>query len=233
MLIHVDDLTEAVSAEATLQQSAALAQLGALSASVAHELRNPLAGMSAAIQVLIPSFAEQDRRRVILGKVHDQVRRLDGLVSELLNFAKPGHARMVEVPLAAVVDGVLDLVRAEAPNIEFARVGSGVASADANMVHQIVLNLVQNAVHQLPAGGKIRCNVSDHCIDVHDSGAGVPPDTRADIFKPFFTTHTRGTGLGLAICTRNARAMGGDLRLGVQSDLGGACFVLEFARQPT
>lgn len=226
MLIHIEDFSDAVAAEARLQQSAALAHLGALSASVAHELRNPLAGMSAAIQVLIPSFSEQDRRREILGKVHDQVRRLDGLVTDLLGFARPGQARIGTVMLGSSVEGVLELVRSEAQNISFIQAGEGVAKGDPNLVHQILLNLIQNAIHQLPDGGTIRVDIDGPCICVHDSGAGVPDSVAQEIFKPFFTTRTRGTGLGLAICARNAKAMGAVLSLGQRSDLGGAQFCL-------
>ncbi|NCG19147.1 MAG: PAS domain-containing protein [Rhodobacterales bacterium] len=226
MLIHIEDLSDTVEAEARMQQSAALAHMGALSASVAHELRNPLAGMSAAIQVLIPTFGENDRRREILGKVHDQVRRLDGLVTDLLGFARPGHARMSTVNIGDIAEGVLELVLPEAGAISFARSGEGVAQGDPNLVHQILLNLIQNAIHQLPDGGQIRVDIDGPLICVHDSGVGVLDSVRGELFKPFFTTRTRGTGLGLAICARNAKAMGAVLSLGTRSDLGGAQFCL-------
>lgn len=227
VLLHVEDLSDAVGLEARMQQSEALARLGSLSAAVAHELRNPLAGMSAAIQVLLPSFDDSDRRKVILGKFQDQVRRLDVLVSDLLSFARPGQAQLRSVDLASIAEGVAELVRHDASNSAVEVVGAGRAHADPNLVHQILLNLVQNAVYATEGQGRVRLEVSDAQVAVEDDGPGVPSALADEIFKPFFTTRTRGTGLGLAICVRSATAMDATLRLEPRGALGGARFALQ------
>ncbi len=233
VLLHVEELTEAVETEARMQRSEALAQLGALSAAVAHELRNPLAGISGAIQVISRSLDEQDRRRAVMVKVEEQIRRLNTLVTELLAFARPGMARMVDVDLRSVVSAVLELLRAEHPDVELVSLGSGLGRGDPNMVHQIVLNLAQNAIQAMDGEGQVLIRIDGSSLVVADSGPGVPPELRPDVFKPFFTTRTRGTGLGLAVCRRAADAMSASIDLLDQGPLPGAAFQLTLqARDP-
>ena len=233
VLLHIEDLSEALKLEARMQQSEALARLGSLSASVAHELRNPLAGMSAAIQVLTPSFDDSDRRKAILGKIDEQVGRLNGLVTDLLSFARPGRAQLRTLCLNEIADSVVDLVRPDAPEVEIVLEGKGRALADGNLVHQVLLNLVQNAVNIQEGRGRVQVTVAEARIEVEDAGPGVPDDLRDQIFQPFFTTRTRGTGLGLAICQRAARSMDASLVLADGGELGGARFVLVLQPPPT
>lgn len=226
VLLYLEDHSEARDLEARMQQTEALARLGSLSASVAHELRNPLAGMSAAIQVLQPSFDPSDRRGAVLGKIDEQVRRLNGLVTDLLAFARPGHAQLRDVDLAAVAESVVDLVQPDSGGVSVQVVGEGSAHADANLVHAILLNLVQNALNALDGSGRIRVRVDGSAVEVEDDGTGIPDDLHDRIFQPFFTTRTRGTGLGLAICQRSANLMGASLTLEDAGELGGARFRL-------
>lgn len=226
VLLHLEELTEAIRAESRLRKSESLAQLGALSAAVAHELRNPLAGISGAIQVLARSMDNDDRRKPIMGKVEQQVRRLDALVTELLNFARPAEARIVVVALEEVVRQVVDLVHRDHPTVVLSAVGRGSAMADPNLVQQVVLNLVLNAVQAIDGVGEVCVVVEPGRVLVNDSGPGIPAENVEKIFEPFFTTRTRGTGLGLAICRKAASAMGGRLSLGT-GPLRGATFVLE------
>lgn len=226
VLLYLEDHSESRELEARMQQTEALARLGSLSASVAHELRNPLAGMSAAIQVLQPSFDESDRRGAILGKIDEQVRRLNGLVTDLLAFARPGHAQLRDIDLQVVAESVVELVDPDAGDVMIELRGQGKAHADANLVHAIVLNLVQNAMNALEGSGRVRVRVDGAVVEVEDDGMGVPDDLRDRIFQPFFTTRTRGTGLGLAICQRSANLMGASLTLEESGELGGARFRL-------
>ena len=227
VLVHLEELTETVQTEARMQRSEALAQLGALSAAVAHELRNPLAGISGAVQVIGRSLAQDDRRRPIMMKVEEQIQRLNVMVSELLAFSRPGTAKIAEVDLLETARGVVSLIQAEHPGVRFEVVGQGTGRADKNYVYQIVLNLVQNAVQAQGEQGLVQVRVDPGRVMVMDAGPGVPDDLREEIFRPFFTTRTRGTGLGLAICQRVAQSMHATLRLSDQRPLGGAAFVLE------
>lgn len=226
LLIHLEDLTETVEAESRLQRSEALAQLGSLSASVAHELRNPLAGMSAALQLISGSFEGDDRRQKALTGVQHQIRRLDLLVADLLAFARPGAARMERLDLAETTASALLLVQANHADVTMELEGRGTAYADADRVQQVVINLVENAAQAAGPGGRVRIDIERGCVRVSDDGPGVPRDQRALIFAPFYTTRSRGTGLGLAISQRAARTMNGDLVLLDEGALGGATFEL-------
>jgi two-component system sensor histidine kinase HydH len=226
VLLHLEEMTEAIRVESRLRRSESLAQLGALSAAVAHELRNPLAGISGAIQVLARSLPAEDRRKPIMEKVEQQVRRLDALVTELLDFARPTEARIGPLALDEVARQVVDLVQRDHPGVALSATGAGDAAGDPNLVQQVVLNLVLNAVQALDGVGEVRVLVEPGRVLVNDSGPGIPDENVEKIFEPFFTTRTRGTGLGLAICRKAAAAMGGRLTLAT-GPLPGAAFLLE------
>lgn len=226
VLLHVEDLTDTIRTEGLLLRNESLAQLGALSAAVAHELRNPLAGISGAIQVIARSLAADDRRKVIMEKVEQQVFRLDALVTDLLDFARPTAVRLGPVELADVARSVVELVQRDHPGVRLGVTGGATVVADSNLVHQVLLNLVLNAAQAMEGDGEIRVIVDPGCVRVSDSGPGIPSENAEKIFQPFFTTRTRGTGLGLAICRKAAHAMGGRLEL-VSGPLKGACFGLE------
>jgi signal transduction histidine kinase len=233
VLLQIEDLTEAVSVEARLRRTEALAQLGSLSAAVAHELRNPLAGISGAIQVISRSIPSTAPYAPIMVKVEAEIRRLDGLVSDLLAFARPTSPELQVVDLGAAARRALDLARGDHAEPVFSVQGSGRAYADADLVHQILLNLLQNAIQAIGGRdhqGRVELTVADGSITVSDDGPGVAPDVAGHVFEPFFTTKTRGTGLGLAICQRFAEAMGGEITLRPRGPLGGATFELRLRR---
>lgn len=232
-LIHVEELTQAVEIEARLRQSEALANLGAMSAAVAHELRNPLAGISGAIQVIARSFPEDDRRRPVMEKVDDQIRRLNALVTDLLAFARPDPARMTFVRLEEIAAIAADLVSKERPGVVCEVIGAGEAWADPNLVQHVLINLLQNAGQALESRSEARIQVvvKPGSVLVNDDGPGIEPAIREQIFEPFYTTRTRGTGLGLAISRKAASAMGAELVLST-GDLPGAAFLLRFRRVP-
>jgi signal transduction histidine kinase len=218
LLLHIEELTDVVAAEARLQQAESLARVGTLAANIAHEIRNPLAGISAALQVITTSFPQEDRRRPIIGKIQEQVLRMDRLVNDLLHYSRPatprlGPVRLDEAAREAVVQAHVEatLDTAEAPY----------ALADGHHVIQILVNLLQNA-RDAAAGAPIAVRVGPGAaVEVRDGGPGVPPALRDSLFEPFVTTKTRGTGLGLAISRKLARAMGGELLL-IECEAGAA-----------
>jgi signal transduction histidine kinase len=233
LLVQVEELTEVVELEGRMRRSEALAQLGALSAAVAHELRNPLAGISGALQVILRTVPKDAPYAPVMVKVEREIHRLDALVTDLLAFARPGAVRLREVNLREPVGVAVDWTREDHPEVLVEVLGEGTAQADADMVQQIVMNLLQNAVQAMaghPNGGppRIVVTLGPARIEVSDAGPGIPAELGERIFEPFTTTKTRGTGLGLAICTRSAAAMGATLSLG-RGPLPGACFVLDFA----
>ena len=234
VLVHVEELTDAVQAEARAQQAESLARIGSLAATLAHEIRNPLTAISATLQVIGGTLDESDRRRAILGKVQEQVFRLDRLVSDLLGYAKPAVARMDVVPLESLC---AEAISSAAVPAELSVLSSVSVWADAQLVTQILVNLLQNARDAVGAQGQVIMVVGPGPqVEVIDSGAGVPASQRARIFDAFVTTKIRGTGLGLAICRKFATAMGAVLSLeddDPSRPLRGACFRLSLQGSPS
>jgi two-component system sensor histidine kinase PilS (NtrC family) len=223
-LLHVEDLTEAVDTEARFRRTETLLRLGEMSEAVAHELRNPLAGVSGALQIITRGLPATDPRRVVMEKVDQQLMRMNSLVADLLAFARPGMPHPVTVDLAMVAAEAIAAAGADHPGPTWLVAGAGSAWADPAHVREILVQIVGNAAQAAPKG-QVRVAVSDARVVVTDDGPGVPAAIRSRIFEPFFTTRTRGTGLGLPIALQMAQAMGGGLEL-APPDGGGATFVL-------
>lgn len=216
LLIHIEELTDVVRAEQRVHQAEALARVGGLAAHMAHEIRNPLAAISATLQVITASMAEDDRRKGILGKVQDQVHRLDRLVSDLLGYARPVSIRLESVLLPALAREAISASGVPAALIVEAEER---AQADAQQLQQVLVNLLQNARDalqgaQLGVEGRLRLRVAPGALlRVEDDGPGVAAEVLDRLFEPFVTTKTRGTGLGLAISKKIVAGMGGALSL--------------------
>lgn len=222
VFLHVEDLTDAIESEARIQRQERLTHLGTMAASVAHEIRNPLAGISSTIQVISNTLGEADRRREPLDKVRQQVMRLGDLVGDLLSFARPIQVDLKVADLAATARQAALQVAAD--NHPLATVtGSGKALVDQTLLSQALLNLIQNAWQ---AGAKdVVVEIADGSVAVVDNGPGMSPETAARVFDAFFTTKTRGTGLGLPVARKVVEAMGGTIVI-CESSLGGAGFLI-------
>ncbi len=219
VLLHVEDLTDTLASEGRATRAEQLAKLGTMAATVAHEIRNPLAGVSAAVQVVASTLAPDDARRAALLKVQEQVQRLGNLVGDLLSLSKPVAMNPRELDPAALARAIAE---SEQGTVEVR--GAGLVLADASLLTQVIFNLTQNAWQ---AGARtVRVDVEGTALRVLDDGPGVPPELRERIFEPFFTTKTRGTGLGLPTARKIVDAMGGTLRV-CDSPLGGACFEVQ------
>jgi len=233
VLLHVDDHTQAVRNESLLRRQESLAQLGALSATIAHELRNPLAGISGALQVIGESMSGDATYGPIITKVVEQIGSLDRLVSDLLAFARPRDARVNPAcDVGLIVRDTVSVAAIEEPTCTIDIEGDGVCAADPDMVRQILSNLVMNALQATGPQGRVRVHVSNACILVEDDGPGLPEEIRAKLFRPFHTTKVRGTGLGLAVSHRLAGLMGAQLSHVPGPTLSGAAFELRFALAP-
>jgi PAS domain S-box-containing protein len=213
------DVTQRKAAEAQLMNQAALAQLGQLAAVVAHEVRNPIAGVRGTLQVLRmrASIDEPDRR--IMDAMIERMDMLNDKVEDLLRFSRPRSPSLVPVDLKAMLGDVTHSARASAGNAAPHISVSGdaaVALADAEMLRAVLLNLLLNAVHASP-GTPIEITVFGQSelvrVEIADRGPGIPPDEIERVFEAFHTTKKSGTGLGLAIVKRYIELQNGRVQL--------------------
>lgn len=216
----VRDVTRLKKLQQDLINSRSLAAVGELAATVAHEIKNPLAGISGAIQVLRDAIPSESGRREVVTEILEQIRRLDSTVRDLLMFARPATPARQEVDLGETLPRAWGLLsqQADAAGVKLRLEGAaGVrVPADPHLLHQVWTNLFQNAVEAMPKGGEIRIRVADGPVvrvEVADQGGGIEPAHAARLFKPFFSTKTRGTGLGLAITRKIIEAHGGTIRI--------------------
>lgn len=213
-----------------LHEQAALARLGEMAAVVAHEVKNPLAGVRGAIQVIGGRLPPGGRDAAAIHEIIARIDALDELMKDLLLFARPPQARPAPVDVVALAQET-SMLLSEDPTARDVRVevdGSAPAvMADAKLLSIVLLNLLLNAVHAMQQQGTIHISVSadDHTcrIAVADMGPGIPPDVRERIFTPFFTTKSRGTGLGLSTAKRLIEAHHG--RIYVECPPGGGTIV--------
>jgi hypothetical protein len=208
--------------EAQLIRAEHLAEIGQLAASLAHEIKNPLAGISGAIQILADSMPASDPHRDVIHEILRQIDRLDSTIKDLLLYARPARPSIREIKVDSLVHRVLTVLREEPAlrkvRVQFAsRNGEGVLVADEGQVEQLLINLILNAAHASDEGGIIQVDARRHGdftrLTVKDAGHGMKPEVLAKALEPFFTTKARGTGLGLAICRRIVDAHGGTIRL--------------------
>jgi len=212
------DITARKAAEAQLREQAALAHLGQLAAVVAHEVRNPLAGLRASLQVLDRRSADAGTREII----GVMIQRIDGLndkVEDLLLYARPKPPRLQAVDVRVLLHEVaLTAQVATGHTGPLIEVGgdNARAYADPEMLRAALINVTMNAC-QATGEGQVDIHVtaeSGNCrIAVRDRGPGIPTEVRDRVFEPFFTTRASGTGLGLAIVKRLLELQGGGIVL--------------------
>jgi two-component system sensor histidine kinase PilS (NtrC family) len=239
-VVIFQDVSEVVQMERELRRSERLAAVGELSASIAHEIRNPLAAISGSIEIMQRRLAaeEGDGAR-LMEIVVREVERLDLLITDFLRFARPGPSKIEAIPLRPVVGEVLQMLDSIRPPwlaIEVDIEEGLVLAADAAQVRQVLWNLILNASQAMSESGSIRLEARSLPgrmsqdgiragrsepqggrwaeIIVMDQGTGIPADVADQIFDPFFTTRREGSGLGLATVHRIVEEHGGTIRLG-------------------
>jgi PAS domain S-box-containing protein len=210
-----------------------LTALGEMSATVAHEIRNPLGGIAGFAEVLIRKLEKDDPRRQLATRIIEGIDRLNGVVSNLLNYTRPTQLTTRPVNFVEVIEDCLGFfeidagARAEEIEIQRDYVSEEIiCHVDPEQIQQIVLNLLHNAVQAIPGPGWIRMSVSTVddgelieeriappylVFSVDDSGIGMNEETRSKLFRPFFTTKEDGNGLGLATAKKIIEAHGGTM----------------------
>jgi PAS domain S-box-containing protein len=234
------DVTEIKELEMRLREQERLAALGQLAAAVAHEVKNPLAGIRGACDILARGYDESDRRYELGREVLRQVDRLVQTVRNLLVFARPRAKKPVPTDIHLVLERVLGLIGEDpqSRNVDVVRrydEDLPLLEVDPQQAEEVFFNLFVNAYQAMEYEGTITVTTerdgTTARIRVLDTGHGIPADKAHKVFEPFFTTRAKGTGLGLAIVKNIVRAHGGEVTAGSPPD-GGTEFTITFSTSP-
>ncbi|MEJ2239583.1 MAG: ATP-binding protein, partial [Gemmatimonadales bacterium] len=220
--------------EQEMRRAAQLATVGELASGIAHEIKNPMAGISSGLDLLEKDLGEDHRADDLMRQMKAQLRRMESAVGDLLRFARPKEPQLLRVDPADVVDRALGLVRSQAEaatvSIDYSRQAVRAAiMVDPEQLTQAIVNLALNAIQAMEDGGRLAVAIDNQKgnvrIDITDTGTGIEEGRIEEIFRPYVTTKHRGTGLGLAITRAIVERNGG--RIEVDSEPGvGSCFTL-------
>ncbi len=219
-----------------------LASIGEMAAGIAHEIKNPLAGIAGVIQVLKKDHAIDDQKRAVLEEVLSQVERMDKAVRNLLSFARPTEPKMTLVDVNELIGKLLNFLEPQFTKnaiMTERKPATGLPwlTLDPGLIQQAFINIALNAIQAMPDGGSFTVETkaikpgADGPGSVEiiftDTGKGISEDNLRRIFSPFFTTRQQGTGLGLSITQRIIEQHGGDLNV-TSTPGSGASFIITF-----
>jgi two-component system sensor histidine kinase PilS (NtrC family) len=231
------DLSSIKQMEQRMRQADRLATVGRLSANMAHEIRNPLASISGAVEALAKELPPDEARNRLVEIVLKESGRLNHIVADFLEYARPAPLAPLDVDLAQILDEVLLLIehRSLPPNLKIMREYADTlpVRVDPQQMRQAIWNLCLNAVQSMPDGGEMRVG---GCLSsgpgreriqvwIADGGHGIPDEDLPHIFEPFYSTKAEGSGIGLALVYRVLQDHGGHIE--ARSRLGeGTTFTL-------
>jgi len=220
--------------EREVQQAKTMAALGEMSATVAHEIRNPLGAMGMWAGLLERDMDPQDPKRKTLGKITDGLAKLNKIVTNLLVYTRPMTAEFRTVRLDMLLEEIVDFTE-----VEIGRLGRKIevekqfdckdgpsVKADPEKINQAVINLCLNAIQAMEDGGKLSVRLSTTTnneyaeFSITDTGSGISPEHIKKIFDPFFTTKEDGTGLGLAIVKKIIESHMGTIEITSERGVG-------------
>ena len=221
------EVTKRRKAEARLRRQETLARLGEMAAVVAHEVKNPLASISGALQVVGSRLPADSRDRAVLGEVQDRVASLDRMVQDLLVFSHPKEPALALNRIRAVLEEAGQALHRDRSLAGISITITGADPAvplDREQMHRVFLNVLLNAAQAMDLRGAIEVGITatdGRCeVTVADRGRGIAHDALDRVFHPFFTTKHRGTGLGLPIARRIVEAHNGTLTAGARQGGG-------------
>ena len=228
------DITALELMRAQLSRSERLATLGQVAAGIAHEIRNPLVGIGSTASLLLEDFAEGDSRRDDLKTILKETRRLDRIVNQIVDYARPRDLLPVRFLFEELLEESLQVlsepIEQRAIQVHHHRpTHLSSLHADRDQLKQVMLNILQNAIEAMPPNGTLHLSIVEELYEHHqglrlkveDSGKGIDSKVLSKIFEPFFTTGKhRGTGLGLAICRNIIEAHGGEIHAESQQGRG-------------
>jgi two-component system sensor histidine kinase PilS (NtrC family) len=227
VIVVCEDLSEIRAMESRMRQADRLASLGRLAANIAHEIRNPLASMTGAVEALSASAAPEERERLAQIVARESA-RLNALIGNFLQYARPAPLVRTRVDVAEILGEVLALLehRDLPPALKIAREFPPALPwpVDSQQLRQALWNLCLNALDAMPDGGELKVEAAVHDgrleIAVVDTGEGIPASDLPHVLEPFFSTKPGGSGLGLALVHRIAQDHGGEVSIDSQPGLG-------------
>ncbi len=222
----VRDISELKAMHDEIAHSKRLAAIGEMGASIAHEIRNPLAGIGGAAQMLLKSVKENPRQVAILNEIIILVFRIENTVNQMLDYARawtPNQTLITPMQLLKEVATEAETMENfEQISFQFSGDDSIAIPLDEDLIRQVLWNLFKNGAEAMPEGGELTCHVQaahdELIVTIQDHGMGMDDETIKKLFTPFFTTKIYGTGLGLPICQRIIEAHKGSIT--VHSALG-------------
>ena len=222
-----------------IQRADRMATIGELASGIAHEIRNPLAGLQGAIQILAEGFPKEDPRTQVTDEIQKQIYKLERLVRDLLNYTKPVPANYLLTDINGLVDKVLSFFVTQRGMPVGYKIEKRLFSSlpktmiDPSSMEQAFLNIILNAQKAMPKGGTFTVStvalpqrkddgkeVQEVQIIFEDTGVGIPGENLPKIFNPFFSTRSDGTGLGLAIARNIVEQHGGKIEVESQVNVG-------------
>jgi PAS domain S-box-containing protein len=232
------DLTSIYKIQEEILRMDRLVSLGKLSSGIAHELRNPLAGIKTTSQALSEEMSEDDPRREYLTRITREIDRLNDLLKTFFSFAKPQKLNLMPCHIRDIINEIIPFLIKEIADkgIRFVETYPPVLSktkVDKSQMHQVFLNLFLNAIQAMPNGGELKIEVTpvnsgpgdgpkQNFIKtvISDTGRGIPPHLIHKIFDPFFTTKPKGIGLGLSIAYQIINKHGGTISVESKWEMG-------------
>jgi signal transduction histidine kinase len=222
-----------------IQRADRMASIGELASGIAHEIRNPLAGIQGAIQIMAEGFPKEDPRTQVTDEIQKQIYKLERLVKDLLNFAKPVPKNYLPIDINQLVDKVLSFFMTQRGRSEDFKIEKRFVSSlpktmiDPSSMEQAFLNIILNAQKAMPKGGTFTVStvalpqrkddgkeVQEVQIVFEDTGVGITGENLPKIFNPFFSTRSDGTGLGLSITKNIVEQQGGKIEVKSQVNVG-------------
>jgi PAS domain S-box-containing protein len=225
------DMTNVFKIQVDILRMDRLVSLGKLSSGIAHELRNPLAGIKTTAQALSEEMSKDDSRREYLNRITKEIDRLNDLLKTFFSFAKPQKLNLIDCSVKDVINEIIPFLFKEIADqgvrfVEAYHPQLPKIKVDKNQMYQVFLNLFLNAIQAMPNGGELKIEVNPTVsysqdgpnqnfikIVISDTGKGIPPNIIHRIFDPIFTTKPKGIGLGLSITYQIIKKHGGTIKV--------------------
>ncbi|MGC9325039.1 MAG: two-component system sensor histidine kinase NtrB [Desulfomonilia bacterium] len=232
-LVVLTDITEIHDLQQELLRMDKLASVGELTSGIAHEIRNPLAGIKTTAQALEQELPANDHRKPYVSRIIIEIDRLNKLLLNFFDFARPRALSIRSCDLKKVIEDAVYMVQDTAREnhvqlIEFYPSKRALIKADPGMIQQVLMNVLLNAIQAIDSSGRVEVHLADkntHCeITVTDTGRGIPEHVKSRIFDPFFTTKPKGIGLGLSISYRIIKMHSGTISF-FSSNKGTSCTI--------